>query len=61
MSPAEIEKILKELEEDLLKEKPTDLKKIGIDEITHLKGYALPISLRSTRRMCKFPSESDIM
>jgi transposase len=38
MSPAEIEKILKELEEDLLKEKPTDLKKIGIDEITHLKG-----------------------
>jgi transposase len=38
MSPAEIETILKELEEDLLKEKPTDLKKLGIDEITHLKG-----------------------
>ena len=38
MSPAEIETILKELEEDLLKEKPTELKKLGIDEITHLKG-----------------------
>lgn len=38
MSPAEIETLLKEVEEDLLKEKPTDLKKLGIDEITHLKG-----------------------
>jgi transposase len=38
MSPAEIETILKELEEDLLKEKPRDLKRLGIDEITHLKG-----------------------
>ena len=38
MSPAEIETILKELEEDLLKEKPTELKKLGIDEITQLKG-----------------------
>lgn len=38
MSPSEIETILKELEEDLLKEKPTELKKLGIDEITHLKG-----------------------
>ena len=38
MSPAEIETILKELEEDLLKEKPRDLSKLGIDEITHLKG-----------------------
>ena len=38
MSPAEIETILKELEEDLLKEKPIDLSKLGIDEITHLKG-----------------------
>jgi transposase len=38
MSPSEIETILKELEADLLKEKPQDLKKLGIDEITHLKG-----------------------
>jgi transposase len=38
MSPSEIETILKELEADLLKEKPKDLKKLGIDEITHLKG-----------------------
>ena len=38
MSPAEIETILKELELDLLKEKPTELKRLGIDEITHLKG-----------------------
>ncbi len=38
MSPGEIETILKELELDLLKEKPTDLKRLGIDEITHLKG-----------------------
>jgi transposase len=38
MSPAEIETILKELEEDLLKEKPRELKRLGIDEITHLKG-----------------------
>lgn len=38
MSPSEIETLLKELEEDLLTEKPTELKKLGIDEITHLKG-----------------------
>lgn len=38
MSSAEIETILKELEEDLLKEKPQGLKRLGIDEITHLKG-----------------------
>ncbi len=38
MSPAEIETILKELSADLLSEKPTDLKRLGIDEITHLKG-----------------------
>lgn len=37
MSPTEIETLLKEVEEYLLKEKPTDLKKLGIDEITHLK------------------------
>ena len=38
MSPWEIETILKELEEELLTDKPTELKKLGIDEITHLKG-----------------------
>jgi transposase len=38
MTPAEIETILKELEQDLLKEKPTDLKRLGIDEITQIKG-----------------------
>ena len=38
MTPAEIDTILKELEADCLEEKPTDLKKLGIDEITHLKG-----------------------
>ena len=38
MSAAEIETILKELEADLLEEKPTGLKRLGIDEITHLKG-----------------------
>ena len=38
MTPAEIDTILKELEADCLDEKPQDLKKLGIDEITHLKG-----------------------
>lgn len=38
MTPAEIDTILKELEEDYLKEKPQELKKLGIDEITQLKG-----------------------
>jgi transposase len=38
MTPAEIETLLKEMEEELLKEKPKNLKKLGIDEITHLKG-----------------------
>ena len=38
MTPAEIETILKELEQDCLKEKPQGLKKLGIDEITQLKG-----------------------
>ena len=38
MSPAEIETLLKELESDLLEEKPRELKRLGIDEITHLKG-----------------------
>ncbi|WP_414518196.1 ISL3 family transposase [Nostoc sp. PCC 9305] len=38
MTPSEIETILKELELDLLKEKPHQIKKLGIDEITQLKG-----------------------
>jgi transposase len=38
MTPSEIETLLKEQEEDLLKEKPTELKKLGIDEITRVKG-----------------------
>jgi transposase len=38
MTPAEIETLLKEVEEDVLAEKPKGLKKLGIDEITHLKG-----------------------
>lgn len=38
MTPREIEILLKESEEDLLTEKPKDLKRLGIDEITHLKG-----------------------
>lgn len=38
MTSSEIETLLKELEQDLLEEKPRDLKKLGIDEITQLKG-----------------------
>lgn len=38
MSPAEIETLLKEVEADLLTEPPSQLKRLGIDEITHLKG-----------------------
>lgn len=38
ITPAEIETILKEVAEDCLSEKPTELKRLGIDEITHLKG-----------------------
>ena len=38
MTPAEIDTLLKEIEADVLSEKPTQLKKLGIDEITHLKG-----------------------
>lgn len=38
ITPAEIDTILKELEADCLQEKPTDLNKLGIDEITQLKG-----------------------
>ena len=73
MSPTEIETILKELEEDLLKEKPTELKKLGIDEITQLKGgknYAAvlvdldkrkPIALldKSAPPALRFPQRKD--
>jgi transposase len=38
MTSAEIETLLKELAEDLLLEKPPDLKRLGIDEISQLKG-----------------------
>ena len=38
MTSAEIETILRELEADCLESKPQDLKKLGIDEITQLKG-----------------------
>ena len=38
MTPAEINTLLKEVEEDVLKEKPINLKKLGIDEITQVKG-----------------------
>ncbi|WP_341529932.1 ISL3 family transposase [Nostoc sp. UHCC 0302] len=38
MTTSEVETVLKELEVDLLTEKPNKLKKLGIDEITQLKG-----------------------
>lgn len=38
MTPREIETLLQEKSEDLLEEKPINLKRLGIDEITHLKG-----------------------
>ena len=38
ITTAEIDTILKELEADCLEEKPRELKKLGIDEITQLKG-----------------------
>jgi transposase len=38
LTPAEIETLLKEAEADFLGEKPKPLKKLGIDEITHVKG-----------------------
>jgi GTPase SAR1 family protein len=37
MTSTEIETLLKEAEADLLKEKTTNLKKLEIDEIIHLK------------------------
>jgi transposase len=53
MTTSEIETILKELEEDLLKSKPRQIKKLGIDEITQLKGgknYAAVLVDLETRR-----------
>jgi transposase len=53
MTSSEIETILKELEKDLLKEKPKQIKKLGIDEITQLKGgknYAAILVDLETRR-----------
>ncbi|MBD0263924.1 MAG: ISL3 family transposase, partial [Tolypothrix sp. Co-bin9] len=53
MSPSEIETILKELESELLKEKPNQIKKLGIDEITQLKAgknYAAVLVDLETRR-----------
>jgi transposase len=53
MTSSEIETILKELEADLLKEKPKQIKKLGIDEITQLKGgknYAAVLVDLETRR-----------
>ncbi|PLZ86461.1 ISL3 family transposase, partial [Fischerella thermalis CCMEE 5196] len=53
MTPSEIETILKELEADLLKEKPRQIKKLGIDEITLVKGgknYAAVLVDLETRK-----------
>lgn len=38
ITPREIETLLREKAEDLLEKKPGDLKRLGIDEITNLKG-----------------------
>ena len=38
ITEAEIDTLLKELSEDLLSEKPQNLKRLGLDEITQLKG-----------------------
>ena len=38
ITPREIETLLREKAEDLLEEKPRNLKRLGIDEITNLKG-----------------------
>lgn len=38
VTPAEIETLLKEFEEDLLTQKPSQINKLGIDEITQVKG-----------------------
>jgi len=53
MTASEVETLLKEQEVDLLKEKPKQLKKLGIDEITQLKGgknYAAVLVDLETRK-----------
>lgn len=53
LTPAEIETLLKEAEAETLPEKPEDLKKLGIDEITQLKGgknYAAILVNLETRK-----------
>ena len=53
MTESEIETLLKEQEEELLKEKPKTIKKLGIDEITQLKGgknYAAVLVDLETRK-----------
>ena len=53
MTAAEIETLLKEQEEDLLTEKPRGIKRLGIDEITQLKGgknYAAVLVDLDTRK-----------
>jgi transposase len=53
MTAGEIETLLKEQEEDLLTEKPRRIKRLGIDEITQLKGgknYAAVLVDLDTRK-----------
>lgn len=53
MTASEVETLLKELEVDLLSEKPQELKRLGIDEITQLKGgknYAAVLVDLETRK-----------
>ena len=53
MTSSEIETLLKEQEKDLLQEKPKSIKKLGIDEITQLKGgknYAAVLVDLETRK-----------
>jgi len=53
MTTSEVETVLKELEVDVLKEKPKNLKKLGIDEIAQLKGgknYAAGLVDLDTRK-----------
>jgi transposase len=53
MTTSEVETVLTELEADLLMEKPKNLKKLGIDEITQLKGgknYAAVLVDLETRK-----------
>ena len=53
MTPSEVDTLLKELEKDLLTERPSQIKKLGIDEITQLKGgknYAAVLVDLETRK-----------